>query len=179
MKVQFGVCRLELVQGDITEQEVDAIVNAANQKLGGRRGRGWSDPPRGRADVDAGNRGTLSRRLPHRERGGDLGGEPECEVRVPRRRPVVERRAQRRAGIAQIGLQNLPGIGGQTQCESIAFPAISTGVYRYPLDLAAEDSLSVTRDFLLEHQQPRLVRFVLFGEGAYGAFSRVLETMTE
>jgi O-acetyl-ADP-ribose deacetylase len=56
---------------------------------------------------------------------------------------------------------------------------ISTGVYRYPMDLAAEDSLSAVRDFLLEHQKPPLVRFVLFGEGAYGAFSRVLETMTD
>ena len=62
-------------------------------------------------------------------------------------------------------------------CASIAFPAISTGVYGYPQDLAAQTALSVTRDFLFKHQQPRLVRFVLFDGGALGAFARVLETL--
>lgn len=65
----------------------------------------------------------------------------------------------------------------QHNCESIAFPAISTGVYGYPMDLAAEAALDETRSFLLEHRRPNLVRFVLFGEGAYGAFARVLETL--
>jgi O-acetyl-ADP-ribose deacetylase (regulator of RNase III) len=65
------------------------------------------------------------------------------------------------------------------QCDSIALPAISTGAYRYPVDLAAEDSLSATREFLLEHQKPSFVRFVLFNEGILGAFSRVLDAMTE
>ncbi len=63
------------------------------------------------------------------------------------------------------------------QCSLIAFPAISTGVYGYPMDLAAEHSLSAVRDFLIERQQPLHVRFVLFAEGAFGAFSRVLESM--
>lgn len=64
-------------------------------------------------------------------------------------------------------------------CQSIAFPAISTGVYGYPMDLAAATSLETVRQFLAEHQAPPLVRFVLFSEGAYGAFARVLESMAE
>jgi O-acetyl-ADP-ribose deacetylase (regulator of RNase III) len=63
------------------------------------------------------------------------------------------------------------------QCDQVAFPAISTGAYGYPMDLAAEDSLAAVREFLLEHGQPKLVRFVLFGEGAFGAFSRALESL--
>ena len=62
---------------------------------------------------------------------------------------------------------------------SIAFPAISTGIYGYPMDLAASSSLETVRLFLIEYQAPALVRFVLFGEGAYGAFARVLESMAE
>ena len=65
----------------------------------------------------------------------------------------------------------------ENDCHSLAFPAISTGIYGYPVDLAAETSLSVTRDFLLNHDQPALVRFVLFDGGTYGAFARVLEAM--
>ena len=64
-------------------------------------------------------------------------------------------------------------------CRSIAFPAISTGVYGYPMDLAAERSLAAVREFILEHQQPELVRFVLFDGGSFGAFARALETMAE
>jgi O-acetyl-ADP-ribose deacetylase (regulator of RNase III) len=65
------------------------------------------------------------------------------------------------------------------QCRSVAFPALSTGAYGYPIDLAAEHSLAAVRDFLLREQRPKLVRFVLFDAGAYGAFARVLETMAE
>lgn len=64
-------------------------------------------------------------------------------------------------------------------CRSIAFPAISTGVYGYPTDLAAETSLTTVRCFLLEQRRPELVRFVLFGGGMFGAFARVLENLLE
>jgi O-acetyl-ADP-ribose deacetylase (regulator of RNase III) len=64
-------------------------------------------------------------------------------------------------------------------CDSVAFPAISTGVYGYPMDVAAEHSLTTVRDFLSSQQKPALVRFVLFDTGAFGAFARVLESMTE
>ena len=65
------------------------------------------------------------------------------------------------------------------RCDSVAFPAISTGVYGYPMDLAAETALNVARDFVLEYNSPRLIRFVLFSDGAAGAFARVLESMIE
>jgi O-acetyl-ADP-ribose deacetylase (regulator of RNase III) len=63
-------------------------------------------------------------------------------------------------------------------CRSIAFPALSTGAYRYPIDQAARVALSTVIQFLKEQGKPELVRFVLFGEGAYGAFSAALEQLT-
>ena len=62
-------------------------------------------------------------------------------------------------------------------CASIAFPAISTGVYGYPKDLAAEVSLATVREHLLQQTTPALVRFVLFDGGSFGAFARVLESL--
>jgi O-acetyl-ADP-ribose deacetylase (regulator of RNase III) len=67
----------------------------------------------------------------------------------------------------------------QHDCASIAFPAISTGVYSYPKDLAAEVSLATVHEFLVKHGLPALVRFVLFDGGSFGAFARVLETLRE
>jgi O-acetyl-ADP-ribose deacetylase (regulator of RNase III) len=64
-------------------------------------------------------------------------------------------------------------------CGSVTFPAISTGVYGYPKDLAAEVSLATARDFLVQQGKPALVRFVLFDGGTFGAFARVLEAMTD
>ena len=65
----------------------------------------------------------------------------------------------------------------ERECRSIAFPAISTGVYGYPKDLAAETSLAVVCEFLTTHKKLELVRFVLFDGGTYGAFARVLESL--
>src|SRR5262249_2517861 len=60
-------------------------------------------------------------------------------------------------------------------CRTVAFPAISTGVYGYPLDQAAEHSLDVIIEHLVKSKLPELVRFVLFSAGAYSAFAQVLE----
>ena len=63
-------------------------------------------------------------------------------------------------------------------CRSVALPALSTGAYRYPRDQAARVALSTAIDFLSENGSPALVRFVLFDEGAYGAFAAALEELT-
>jgi O-acetyl-ADP-ribose deacetylase len=178
MNVQFGPHRVELVQGDITRQMVDAIVNAANSALAGgggvdgaiHRAGGPSlmeetrrryplGCPTGDAVETAG--GKLSARHVFHAvgpvwRGGHLG-EPE-----------LLRSAYRRC------LQ----LAAEHDCRSIAFPAISTGVYGYPIDLAAEHSLDEVIHWLAAdpNRPPLEVRFVLFDAGAYAAFARVLET---
>jgi O-acetyl-ADP-ribose deacetylase (regulator of RNase III) len=62
-------------------------------------------------------------------------------------------------------------------CRSIALPALSTGAYRYPLELAAKASISTVADFLKEQGQPELVRFVLFDDRAQHAFLAALESI--
>ena len=59
-------------------------------------------------------------------------------------------------------------------CQSIALPAISTGVYGYPLDAAARVSLQTAIDFVQQLDQPLRIRFVLFGRPAYEAFAKTL-----
>ena len=66
-----------------------------------------------------------------------------------------------------------------TIAASIALPALSTGAYGYPMDLAARVALQTAIDFLREHGKPERVRFVLFDAGAYGAFAAALEKLAK
>ena len=65
----------------------------------------------------------------------------------------------------------------ENECRAIALPALSTGAYRYPMDLAARVALRTAIEFLKEHGRPELVRFVLFDAGAYGAFAAALDEL--
>ncbi len=177
MLVQFNQCRVELVQGDVTVQAVDAIVNAANSGL---RGGGGVDRAIHRA-AGAELMQETNRRYPE---GCPTGSAvPTAAYGLPSKfvfhavGPVWAGGVKGEAELLSGAYCSCLELAVQHDCASIAFPAISTGVYGYPKDLAAEISLGTVRDFLLEHNRPETVRFVLFDGGTYGAFSRVLETM--
>ncbi len=178
MRVLFGTCTLELVQGDITRQTVDAIVNAANAHLAGGGGVDGAIHRAAGPSVMEETRRRYPEGCPTGSAvptgAGKLSAKHIFHAVGPRWREKPGERALLRSAYRrclELAVENC--------CASIAFPAISTGAYGYPMDLAAEDSLNTVRDFLLERGQPELVRFVLFGEGASGAFARVLEGMAE
>ena len=179
MRVQFGPCRLELTQGDITKQEVDAIANAANERLAGG---GGVDGAIHRAAGPA-----LMQETERLYPDGCLTGSAVATSAAKLKAKYVFHAV---GPVWRGGLKGEPEelasayrccleLAVERNCESIALPAISTGVYGYPIDLAAETALGTAHDFLVEHRRPSLVRFVLFSEGAFGAFARVLESMAE
>lgn len=177
MKATICGQTVELVQGNIVAQQVDAIVNAANSRLAGGGGvdgaihraagpsimretdRLYPDGcPTGSAVISGAGR--LAARHVFHAVGpvwyGGNRGEPELLASAHRRCLELAR---------------------EHACHSIAFPAISTGVYGYPVELAAVVALQTVRDFLQQHRQPPLVRFVLFDQLAYAAFARALEEL--
>ena len=177
MRVTVNEQTLELQQGDVTQQSVAAIVNAANRRLAGGGGvdgaihRGGGPPimeetsrrypdgcPTGSAVISGA--GDLDAQYVIHAVGpfwnGGNNGEPELL-----------------AGAYRTCLE----LAVEHDCPSIALPSLSTGAYRYPIDLAARVALRTAIDFLEQHGRPELVRFVLFGEGAYGAFAAALEEM--
>ncbi len=179
MKVQFGVCRLELVIGDITDQTVDAIVNAANSQLAGGSGVDGAIHAVGGPAIMQETQERYPQGCPVGSAVETSAGNLKAKYVFHTVGPYWEGGQREERKLLRSVYESCLELAVEHHCESLAFPAVSTGVYRYPVDLAAEDSLTATREFLLERQQPALVRFVLFSEGIFGAFARVLDAMTE
>lgn len=177
MILEFESCRVELVQGDITREAVDAIVNAANAALAGGGGVDGAIHRAAGPSLMQELRERYPDGCPTGEAvataAGNLGCSHIFHAVGPRWRGGLKGEPEQLRGVYTTCLD----LAVRHQCRSIAFPAISTGIFGYPIDLAAEQALSTVRDFLLREQRPRLVKFVLFDAGSYGAFSRVLESM--
>jgi O-acetyl-ADP-ribose deacetylase len=167
--------RIVLVQGDITAQDVDAIVNAANTSLMGGGGvDGAIHRGGGPAILEACKE---IRRISHPDglptglavatTAGDL---PAAWV-IHTVGPVYSGSEEDPVLLASCHTQALR-VADELGAKSVAFPAISTGVYGYPLDEAAEVAIGAVRDAQTDVDD---VRFVLFGSEAYGAFERALE----
>ena len=161
---------IEAVRGNITEQAVDAIVNAANSSMLGGGGVDGAIHRAGGPEIleecrllggcETGDaKVTTAGRLSARHvihtvgpvwHGGDAG---EAELLASCHRRALE-------------------LAAEHGCTSVAFPAISTGVYGYPVELAAPVAAAAVREAL--RPPVELVRFVLFGDEAFEAFERAL-----
>jgi O-acetyl-ADP-ribose deacetylase (regulator of RNase III) len=179
MKVQIGVSRVELVQGDITRQEVDAIVNAANSELAGGGGvDGAIHRAAGPAIMEE-TRMRYPLGCPPGDAVASSAGLLPAKFVFHAVGPVWRGGQQREAELLRSCYRRCLELAVKHDCASIAFPAISTGVYRFPVDLAAEYSLDEIRKFLQDSTDVRLVRVVLFDAGTYGGFARVLESFVQ
>jgi O-acetyl-ADP-ribose deacetylase (regulator of RNase III) len=156
---------VEVVRGDITEQRVDAIVNAANSSLlGGGGVDGAIHRAGGPAILDE-----------CRLLGGCETGDAKATTggNLPARWVIHTVGPVWRGGghgeeelLAACHTRSLE-VARELGARSVAFPAVSTGVYGYPVELAAPVAVGAVRGHELD-----LVRFVLFGDEAYDAFRR-------
>ncbi|WP_282082668.1 O-acetyl-ADP-ribose deacetylase [Streptomyces tendae] len=163
---------ITLVQGDITRESADAIVNAANSSLLGGGGVDGAIHRRGGPAILAECRrlraGHLGRGLPTGRAVATTAGDLDARWVIHTVGPVwsaTEDRSDLLASCYRESLRTADELGART----VAFPAISAGVYRWPLDDAARiavETVRATRTSVTE------VRFVLFGARAYEAFAR-------
>ena len=163
--------KITFVQGDITEQDVDAIVNAANHTLLGGGGVDGAIHRRGGPEILAECQKIRQERypdgLPTGEAVATTGGRLRARWVIHTVGPIYAEskdKSQLLADCFRNSLQLADELGAAT----VAFPAISTGVYRWPLDDAARIALETVRasDTRLDE-----VRFVLFDQRAYDAFT--------
>jgi O-acetyl-ADP-ribose deacetylase len=163
--------KIEAVQGDITEQDVDAIVNAANSSLLGGGGVDGAIHRRGGPAILEECRRVRAERhpegLPAGQAVATTGGDLPARWVIHTVGPVYSEVDDPAALLASCHTEALR-IADEVGARSVAFPAISTGVYGYPLEEAAPVAVAAIRS---ADTQVELVRFVLFGDDAYRAFS--------
>ncbi len=177
MQVEINHQTLELHQGDITLQEVDAIVNAANSHLAGGGGVDGAIHRRGGPGIMAETDAKFPDGCPTGSAVISGAGDLPAKYVIHAVGPVWSGGHRGEADLLAGAYRRCLELAVEHNCRSIAFPALSTGAYGYPIDQAARVALSTAVDFLKQHGRPELVRFVLFDAGAYGAFAAALEEL--
>ena len=178
MQVSIHGRTLELTQGDITEQQVDAIVNAANSHLAGGGGVDGAIHRRGGPTIMA----ETMRRYPGGCPTGSAvitsAGSLSALYVIHAVAPVWKGGLKGESGLLESAFRRSCELAYEHDCRQIALPALGCGVYGYPIDQASRIALGTAKRFLEEDPTIELVRFVLFGDGAYGAFAAALEELT-
>ena len=175
MSININDCRIELIRGDITDQEADAIVNAANASLAGGGGVDGAIHRRGGSAIMQ----ETGEKYPN---GCPTGSAVASGAGNLRAKFVFHAVGPRWKG----GMANEPELlrsayrtclelAAQHGCQSIVFPSISTGIYGYPIQQAAPLALQTVIDFLHENPKPlQLVRFCLFSDDDLDVYAKAL-----
>ncbi|MGY1399969.1 O-acetyl-ADP-ribose deacetylase [Streptomyces sp. SS10] len=163
--------RISLVQGDITRQSADAIVNAANSSLLGGGGVDGAIHRRGGPEILAECRALRASRygrgLPTGQAVATTAGRLDARWVIHTVGPVHSATEDRSPLLASCYRESLR-VAGELGARTVAFPAISTGVYRWPLDDAACIAVETVRTTDTSVEE---ITFVLFDERAYEAFA--------
>lgn len=173
MKVQSGHGTIEVVQGDITKEDVDAIVNAANSGL---RGGGGVDGAIHRAGGPAIM--TACRKLGGCDTGdakATTGGNLPAKYVIHAVGPVYRDGMHGEPALLASCYRRSLEVAAEIGARSVAFPAISCGVYGYPIPDAARIAVDTVQEFLQSHDSIDTVRFVLFTDDVHAEFCRALE----
>jgi O-acetyl-ADP-ribose deacetylase (regulator of RNase III) len=174
MKVNIYQSTLEVVQGDITQQDTEAIGNAANSALAGGGGVDGAihraGGPSIMSELEARYKGcpTGSAVITG---GGNLKAKYVIHAVGPRY-SASPKDPELLSGAYRKSLE----LCTQNKISSIAFPSISTGIYGYPVEEASRIALKTVMDYLKNHPEIKLVRFVLFDSKTLEVYK---ESLTE
>lgn len=165
-KAEFLGGRVSVVVGDITRQDVDVIVNAANSSLLGGGGVDGAIHRAGGPEILEECREIRRTRFPNGLPTGEAvittGGKLPALYVIHTVGPVYGQQRGREAELLANCYHNSLTLAVEKNLASIAFPAISTGIFGYPRDQAAEVSSKTVENFLASDRQLQEVRFVFF-----------------
>ncbi len=176
MEVKIGSTTISLVKGDITHEETDAIVNAANSHLAGGGGVDGAIHRAGGPEIMA-----QCRKIGGCPTGSAVittGGRIKAKYVIHAVGPVYRDGKRGEEELLRSAYESSLRLAVERGLKSIAFPSISTGAYGYPVEEAARVALKTVMDFVKKHKVLELVRFVLFSERDLDVYSKALEELT-
>jgi O-acetyl-ADP-ribose deacetylase len=171
--IHVGLCQLQLIKGDITKIAVDAIVNAANSQLAGGGGVDGAIHRAGGPDIMR-ELDEIRARIGRCETGSAVvtgAGRLPAKYVIHAVGPIYQDgkhgEPQQLEGCYTAAL----GLAAERDARSISFPSISTGVYGYPLEEAAQIALRAVSGWLRDHSEPvRVVKLVQFSDHDHAVY---------
>jgi len=177
-EITINTTRIVAVRGDITQQETDAIVNAANSSLMGGGGVDGAIHRAGGPKILEECKKIVAEigRLPAGEAVITTGGNLKAPYVIHTVGPVWHGGTKNEPRILANAYRNSLAIARKKGLRTIAFPAISTGAYGYPVADATELAVKIVAKFAVQYPLEE-VRFVLFSESDFKTYSDALEEL--
>ncbi len=173
MKATVQGSTLEVVQGDITQQDTEAIANAANSALAGGGGVDGA--------IHRAGGPTLMAELRAKYKGCPTGSAVITSGGNLKAGYVIHAVGPRYSGspkdpeLLSSAYRKSLELCSQNKISSVAFPSISTGIYGYPVKEASRIALKTVVDYLKDHPDIKLVRFVLFDSNTFAVYKESLK----
>jgi O-acetyl-ADP-ribose deacetylase (regulator of RNase III) len=178
--IKLGTTTLSLMQGDITNQTTDAIVNAANSSLMGGGGVDGAIHRAGGPAILEDCKKIVAKqgRLPTAEAVITTAGNLPSKFVIHTVGPIWRGGNQNEPQLLRSCYINSLKLAEENKIRTISFPSISTGVYGYPVDQASEVALKAVADYLNKSNAFEEVVFVLFDSSTYQAYANALESLS-
>jgi len=181
MSATWGKTKIRLVQGDITDQDADAVVNAANSSLMGGGGVDGAIHRRGGPAILEECKRIRQEDWPNGLPAGKAvittGGSLKARHVIHTVGPVWSGGRSGEAEALGECYSNSLRIATQEGLRSVAFPSISTGAYGYPIREASRVALKAVRSYVESEGAPVEVTFVLYGEDDFKTYAEALEEL--
>lgn len=176
MEAKVNNSIISLTRGDITEEATDAIVNAANSRLAGGGGVDGAIHRAGGPEIMAECRKIGG--CPTGDAVITTAGRLKAKKVIHTVGPIYKDGKHREAELLASAYISSLRLAADLGLKSVAFPSISTGAYRYPVEEAAEAALKAVISFLSTNKGIDLVRFVLFSDADLKTYAGVLKRLT-
>ena len=179
MEITINKARLSLLQGDITQQDTDAIVNAANSGLMGGGGVDGAIHRAGGPAILEECKRIVARqgRLPAGQAVITTGGKLKARHVIHTVGPIWHGGGRGEAETLTGAYRRSLKLAVENGLRSVSFPSISTGAYGYPITEAARVALQTVIEFLQKDSSLEQVCLVLFDSGTHATYCRVLEEL--
>lgn len=182
MHARINETRVELVEGDITKLDTDAIVNAANERLAHGGGVAAAIARAGGPVIQRESNQWVQKhgRVPTGSAAITSGGDLKADYVIHVVGPVYDATSPSEAAdLLSSAVKSALRMAEDYDLESVALPAISTGIFGYPMDEAAEVMLKATMEYVKSGTDLKRIVYCLYGRSSFDVFARELGAQME